>query len=124
MPRGQDQGRDSCLDLVQPSQVVWDNTAAPDATKGLPQPEPAATAGPVQSRARFASKEQISPLWQQTPTSGRNSTFWFSNWTNFWAGAKAFAPSPKIWFGRTLQEQFDRLFSCFDNYNARTLDIE
>ena len=96
MPRGQDQGRDSCLDLVQPSQVVWDNTAAPDATKGLPQPEPAATAGPVQSRARFASKEQISPLWQQTPTSGRNSTFWFSNWTNFWTGAKVFAPSQKF----------------------------
>ena len=55
-PQGQGQGRDFYRDFAQPSQAVWDYTAAPDATKGLPQPGPAATVGPVQPGAKFCQQ--------------------------------------------------------------------
>ena len=61
-PQGQGQVRDFCRDFTQPSQVVWGGTAAPDATKGLPQLGPAATAAPVQPGARFYQQGAKSPV--------------------------------------------------------------
>ena len=51
-PRGQNQGRDFCQDCAQPGQVVRDDIPG-DATKRLPQPGPAATAGASSARGQF-----------------------------------------------------------------------
>ena len=73
-PRGQNQGRGFRRDLAAPSQVVRDGTATPDATKGLPQPGPAATAGPIQTGAKFCQQGAKSPVMA---TSGEEHAFQF-----------------------------------------------
>ena len=70
--RGQNQGRDFCRDLVQPSQVVRGDAATLDATTGRHQPEPAGTDGPSQVGAEFADKgTNFHQLWQPASTSRR-----------------------------------------------------
>ena len=62
-PRDQDQGRGFYQDLAQPSQAVRGGAAVLDATKGLPQQGPAATARPVQPGAKFY-QQGANQSWQ------------------------------------------------------------
>ena len=84
-PRFQDQGPDFCRDFAQPSHVVRGNNAAPDSTKGLPQPGPAATghrASPGRGlQGDFATRGKFTSYGNRT-TSGEKHAFSVSSVQN------------------------------------------
>ena len=73
-PWGQGQGRDFDRGLAEPSQAGRGGTAVPDSTKGLPQPGPAATTGPVQHGAKICQQGAKSPVMA---TSGEEHAYRF-----------------------------------------------
>ena len=84
-PRGQGQGRNFYRDFAQPSHVVRGNNAAPDSTKGLPQPGPAATghrASPGRGlQGDFATRGKFTSYGNRT-TSGEKHAFSVSSVQN------------------------------------------